>query len=586
MSSSVDEQVGLALRVIDDAWSELARSQQPFFRTLGLPRVAEEDIRRKSAVGRDLLSRIDRLELATLPDELALTVQVARWRAATWANEHEWYWTVFDPMGVGLFAQFAATAYCGGFVLNLALTALQNFRFTETADCDRYLALVSDYARLVDQLAARTRGQTARGIRMPRVQAAEAQPLVRRLGQHSQQALGVADERLAAIDAGGFMSELRRRIAERIVPAFEAFAAEVGPEYVAAAPEAVGMAHYPRGRETYAALVKLQTTLDITPEQVHATGLQRMAQIRAQMAAIRAEERFAGDDCSYRAMLDADERWRARDSDAVASFFQSYIDRIKSRLDSYFFFGPKAGYGVRPLPPALEATMTFGYYDEPKPDCPEGYFFFNAANLTKAGLYNLGPLTYHELVPGHHFHFATQQENPALHPLRLYSFVNAYNEGWAEYAATLAGEMGLYPQPAERFGRLVMDAFLTCRLVVDTGMNALGWSLERAREYMRENSFMPETEIRSESVRYSCDIPAQALAYKLGDAEILQMRERMRSALGASFDIREFHDAVLRPGALPLPLLTAHAAKQTKRRLQASIATVAVAEEKRQPETE
>jgi uncharacterized protein (DUF885 family) len=174
-------------------------------------------------------------------------------------------------------------------------------------------------------------------------------------------------------------------------------------------------------------------------------------------------------------------------------------------------------------------------------------------------------LLYHELVPGHHLHIATQQENPRLHPFRMHNFVNAFNEGWAEYAATYAGEIGMYEEPEERYGRLVMDAFLTCRLVVDTGMNVLGWSLERARDYMRSHSGMAEAEILTESLRYSCDLPAQALAYKLGDTQILDLRERMRRALGARFEIKEFHAAVLGPGALPMPELAWHVEREIER---------------------
>jgi uncharacterized protein (DUF885 family) len=144
------------------------------------------------------------------------------------------------------------------------------------------------------------------------------------------------------------------------------------------------------------------------------------------------------------------------------------------------------------------------------------------------------------------------------------SFNNAFNEGWAEYAATFAGEIGLYAEPAERYGRLMMDAFLTCRLVVDTGMNALGWSLEQAREYLREHGHMSEAEVCSETVRYSCDIPAQSLAYKLGDTFLVNLRERMRGRLGERFDVRAFHDAVLRPGALPLPLVATNVDRATE----------------------
>jgi uncharacterized protein (DUF885 family) len=209
--------------------------------------------------------------------------------------------------------------------------------------------------------------------------------------------------------------------------------------------------------------------------------------------------------------------------------------------------------------------MTFGYYDAPRPHRKEGLYLFNSANLTKQALFNIGALTYHELVPGHHLHMATQVENPLLHPFRRCCIVNAYNEGWAEYAATFAGEIGMYEQPEERYGRLVMDAFLTCRLVVDTGMNVLGWSLERARDYMRAHGGMAEAEVLTESVRYSCDLPAQALAYKLGDVQILALRDRMREALGVRFDLKEFHSAILGPGALPMPELEWHVEHEIER---------------------
>jgi uncharacterized protein (DUF885 family) len=202
--------------------------------------------------------------------------------------------------------------------------------------------------------------------------------------------------------------------------------------------------------------------------------------------------------------------------------------------------------------------MTFGFYDRPGPDQPRGLYYFNADNLVQQQLSALATLTYHELVPGHHFHMASQHENTDLHPLRANVNFNAFNEGWAEYAANLAGEIGMYELPEERFGRLLMDAFLTTRLVVDTGMNALGWSLERARDFMREHAFVSEAEVLSESVRYSCDLPGQALAYKMGQPFLVEQRERMRAALGERFDIRDFHDVVLRPGGLPLSEVAAN----------------------------
>jgi uncharacterized protein (DUF885 family) len=276
------------------------------------------------------------------------------------------------------------------------------------------------------------------------------------------------------------------------------------------------------------------------------------------MHRIREELGFAGDHKALLTHLNEDPRWRADTVDGVKAVFQRYIDRLAPRLGEYFATEPKAGYSIAPLPEALQDSMTFGYYDAPRPGKDQGLYFFNARNLTRQALFNIGALTYHELMPGHHLHLAMQNESRRLHPLRVHSSVNAYNEGWAEYAATLAGEMGMYETAEERYGRLVQDAFLTSRLVVDTGMNVLGWSLEQAREYMRRYSGMAETEVLTETLRYSCDIPAQSLAYKLGDTEILNLRHRMQSALGTAFRLRDFHAAVLESGALPLPDLAWH----------------------------
>jgi uncharacterized protein (DUF885 family) len=186
-------------------------------------------------------------------------------------------------------------------------------------------------------------------------------------------------------------------------------------------------------------------------------------------------------------------------------------------------------------------------------------------HMTQRGLFAVGSLTYHELMPGHHLQVAIQQENDKLHSFCRFSFVNAYNEGWAEYAATLAGEIGMYEQPEEQYGRLLFDAFLTCRLVVDSGMNTFGWSLERARDYMRRFSGAAEAVINAETLRYSCDIPGQSLAYKLGDRYILDLRERMQHALASRFEMREFHAAILGPGALPLPDLKWHVEHEIER---------------------
>jgi uncharacterized protein (DUF885 family) len=453
---------------------------------------------------------------------------------------------------------FLPTAYCGGYLLNVVHGVLGAFTFTSSSDADRYLTLVADYERLVDQCTERTNEQAVRGLFMPRAQIRQAHALIKALRGSARAAIQVAPTRLPAMISADFQRELDERISRSVEPAFDRLSRVLSEDYVAKSADRVGLGQFEGGAHIYAELARMYTTLDLTPSEIHECGVRRMAEIEAAMSAIRRELGFQGDSASFLRHVRDDPRWHADTVDGVVSMFQGYIDRLNKYLPDYFPPAPKAPFRITPLPEALQGSMTFGYYDEPRRDRPEGLYLFNVANLTKQSLFNIGALTYHELLPGHHLQVAGQQENKGLHPFRAHSAVNAYNEGWAEYAATFAGEIGLYVQPEERYGRLVMDAFLTCRLVVDTGMNVLGWPLEQARQYMREHSGMTEAEIVTESIRYSCDIPGQSLAYKLGDTHIMRLRERAHEALGPSFSLKEFHSVILAPGAVPLPELEWH----------------------------
>jgi uncharacterized protein (DUF885 family) len=555
--------VVVACRLLADAWELQRRS--PFVehqlegRLTRLPDFGEAAAQASATAARDLLARIDALDLEALPPALSVPLRQARYGAQTRAMAGEWYWTVIDPAGVGFYGQFLPSAYCGGWVLNMVFEAIERPALTEPGDLDRQLALLADLPRLVDQMTERTRGQADRGMRMPGPQIPSARGLVAAFAARSKGLAQVADERFCDATrplAAAFRAEVRRRIDTQLQPAFARLAQVFDAAYEAAAPQGVGLSQYEGGAEVYRELVRLHTTLDLSPEAVHAAGHARLQVIEAEMRAIRAEVGLADDPRGYLARLQADPRYRAADAAGVAAVFRRYIDRMDAVFTQAFHHGARARHGVAPLPEALQASMTFGYYDAPRPGQDEGRFMFNASHLTRNSLFNIGALTYHELVPGHHLHVSTQRENELLHPLSRHAFCNAYNEGWAEYAATLAGELGCYQTPEERYGRCVMDAFLTCRLVVDTGMNALGWSLERAREFLREHSTMSEAEIRSETLRYSCDVPAQALAYKLGDAELTALRDELRQARrarGQALDLRDFHAAVLAHGAMPLP---------------------------------
>lgn len=563
------EAIALALAGIERVWTEVRRT--PWVqRGLGLPvdrlpDIGESAVNARSLRAAEALVALDRVDLSLLPRDILLTHGVARITATRMAAEAHRYWLAFDPLGVGFFAMFAPTAYGGGFLLGHVGGMLSNHRFETSGDLDRYLGLLEDYGRLVDQLRERTAGQADRGIRIPRPQLQQSIELVSRFRAGSA-TLAPALDRLGRIDAEPAAASIRERLAKAVVPAFDRLLALLtGPDYFGRAPEEVGIAQYPGGVALYRELVREHTTLDVSPEEAHAEGLRRLSAIHDEMAALTKEAGFEGSPQDYLAAIARDPRWRATDAQGIGSFFSRYLDRIAPHLDTVFRFKPRAPHAAEPLPESLAGSMTFGYYDAPSPGQPAGRYLFNATNLAAGPLANIASLSYHELVPGHHFHLASQRENAILHPLRANALFNAFNEGWAEYAATLAGELGMYQASEERFGRLTMDAFLACRLVVDTGMNALGWTLEQARTFMRENAFMPEAEVRSESIRYSCDIPGQSLAYKLGEYFLVAKREEMRARLGARFDLRDFHDAVLEPGGLPLSLVADNIAAATER---------------------
>lgn len=555
--------LAIANRVLADAWDVLCTS--PFValqiegRMTHLPDLGHDAAVATSATARALLARIDALDLDALPAALSVPLRQARYGVEHRTHAADWYWTVIDPAGVGFYGLFLPSAYCGGHLLNMVFDSMQRNPLREPGDLDRHLGLMADLARMIEQWRERTVGQAARGMRMPTPQIPAARALTTAFATRAASLAEAADERFSDTTrphAAALRAELRRRVEQHLQPALTAVADLFDAAYEAAAPDTVGMGQYDGGAAVYADLVRLHTTLPLTPAEVHAAGQERLEALEATMRGIRAEVGLADDPAAYVARVHADDRFRATDINGVAAVFQRYVDRIDAVFPRAFHRGAEAPHSVAPLPQAMQGSMTFGYYDPPKPGQREGRFLFNGGHLTSTPLMNVAALIYHELVPGHHLHLASQQENDHLHPVSRYSFVNAFNEGWAEYAATIAGELGCYETPEERYGRCVMEAFLTCRLVVDTGMNMMGWNLEQAREFLRAHSAMSEPEICSETLRYSCDVPAQSLAYKLGDTELLRLRETVRAARrarGDELDVRDFHDAVLAHGAMPLP---------------------------------
>ncbi len=440
--------------------------------------------------------------------------------------------------------------------------AFSTFAFPDAEAADRYLSLARQLPSFYAGIRAKLEGQAARGIRIPRVELDLVVPFLRsQVGNADASPYGVKPERLEALPAEratAFREALRLLLEKEVNPPLEALADWLDGAYRGTAPESVGLGQYPGGPEFYGWLVKWHTTLDVTPEQVHSIGQERVAAIEAEMARLRDQLGFKGTKAEFRQLLKTDPRFFPKTPDEIGERLMSHIRRIEPRVDAFFLRKPKAPYGVKRLEPQLEPGWTFGYYNPPTAAEATGYYYYNGSRLQDRSLLNAAGLIFHELIPGHHFQISLANENEAIPAFRRESFDTAYTEGWGEYASALCGEMGLYADPYDRYGRLAMDMFVSTRLVVDTGMNALGWPRERAVAFMREHLMETDTQIHTESLRYSCDIPGQALAYAMGAIRIRELREKARAALGERFEIRRFHDAVLGHGSLPLTTLGRH----------------------------
>ena len=328
-------------------------------------------------------------------------------------------------------------------------------------------------------------------------------------------------------------------------------------EYVPAARSTLGASELPRGREYYAWLVRSHTTLDVTPDEVHRIGREEVARIRAEMDAVIRKTGFEGDFAAFLAFLRRDPRFYAKTPEELLQHASRIAKRIDGKLPLLFSTLPRLPYGVEPVPAHMAPKYTAGRYVEPPMDGTRaGIYWVNTYALESRPLYALPALTLHEAVPGHHLQIALQREMTDVPAFRRASMVGAFVEGWALYAERLGTEIGLYDDPYDDFGRLTYEMWRACRLVVDTGLHAMGWTRQQAIDFLATNTALSLHEVTTEIDRY-ISWPGQALAYKMGERKIRELRAHAERELGRGFDRRAFHAAVLANGPVPLDVLDA-----------------------------
>ena len=436
-----------------------------------------------------------------------------------------------------------------------------SLRFATTADYDAWIARLRAVPAYVDGAIATLREGTKEHIVQPRVvmERVPAQ-IAKQVVSDPEQSpfwrpLRSMPASIPQADRDRIAQGARAAIIGAVVPAYRRLGEYFSREYLPSCLPDVGAWQLPRGGDAYAYLVRMQTTTKLTPEQVHDVGLREVARIRGEMLALMARVGFKGTLPEFFAWLRTDPQFFYADARSLFDGYAAMSKRIDPRLVTLFHNLPRAPYGVEPIPDAAAPDTTTAYYREPAADGSRGgTFFVNLYRPEARPKWEMMALTLHESVPGHHLQIALASEQTGLPDFRRHAGWTAYVEGWGLYAESLGEDMGLYDDPYSKFGQLAYEMWRAVRLVVDTGIHAMHWDRKRAIDYFLGNTPKTELDVVNEIDRYIA-WPGQALAYKIGQLEILRLREHARAELGTRFDVKDFHDVVLRDGAMPLDLL-------------------------------
>jgi uncharacterized protein (DUF885 family) len=361
----------------------------------------------------------------------------------------------------------------------------------------------------------------------------------------------------------------------QVAPAFRKLREYLEATYIPRARQSIAMSALPNGEAWYAFSVRQQTTTDLTPRQIHEIGREEVRRIRKEMDDLIARIGWKGSFAEFLRFLRSDPRFFFDRPEDLLVAYRDVCKRIDPQLVKLFGKLPRLPYGVLPIPAFAEKTALAGYYDLGSlADARPGYFYVNTFDPKSRPKWAMEALALHEAVPGHHLQISLAQEREGVPQWRRFDVYTAFSEGWALYAESLGAEIGMYQDPYSKFGQLTNEVWRAIRLVVDTGMHAMGWTRQQALDYCRENAAKTEREITVEVDRYIVN-PGQALAYKIGELKIRKLRAYAEKELGAKFDLRAFHDQLLARGALPLDVLEAGLEDWVARRKAAPAAPAA-----------
>ena len=435
--------------------------------------------------------------------------------------------------------------------------------FKTVKDYDDWLSRIDGFVVLADQIVANMREGMEAGIVQPRILMQKVLPQL-----DSQLVEDVEDsnfyapvrnmpESFSDADRERLTAAYRDAIENKILPSYQRVYNFVGDDYMSAARESVGLSELPNGKQWYAYKVRVRTTTDMTPEQIHQVGLDEVARIHGEMRGVMDEVGFEGDLQDFFDFMNSDEQFFFDEPEQLIQGYRDMSENIAELSRSLFEIFPRTPFEVRRVEPFREQSAAGGSYQSGNTDGTRpGVFYANAYDMSARPRWAMESLFLHEAIPGHHFQIMIQRENEDLPNFRRYGGFSAFSEGWGLYAETLGKELGVYTDPYMYFGALNAELWRAIRLVVDTGLHAKGWTKQQVLDYMYANSAVAEARAVAEAERFMA-IPGQALAYKIGQLRMLAIRARAEERLGDKFDVKAYHTEVLRDGAMPLSMLEA-----------------------------
>jgi uncharacterized protein (DUF885 family) len=538
-----------------DHWDFTLRESPLFATSVGdhrfndrLGGASPADIERRAAAQRAFLDRLWRIDRSALPREEQVSYDMLV-RSLSEALEAHRFRTHLMPLTT--FGDY-----------HTAFPQLhERVPLNTTRDYENFIARLRDFRRFSGEQVALLREGLQTGRSLPRVVLRGMDETIRPhiVQDPTQSRLWAPFDAFPATvpepDRARLREAGRAAILESVVPAYRELLDFITGEYVPGARASVAAAELPDGNAYYEHLVRSFTTLDVTPAQVHETGLAEVRRIRAEMEEVIRQTGFDGSFAEFVHFLRTDPRFYVDTPDQLLMETAWVLKRMDGELPRLFGRLPRMPYGLKPIPDFIAPRTTTAYYSRPAGDGTRaGIYWLNTYNLPSRPLYEVEALSLHEAVPGHHLQIALQQELEGLPEFRRFSGATAFVEGWALYAERLGLEVGFYTDPYSNFGRLTYEMWRACRLVVDTGLHAKGWTRQQAIDFMAENTALTLLNITNEVDRYIA-WPGQALAYKMGELKIRELRAIAERELGDGFDIRAFHDVVLGSGAVPLTVL-------------------------------